>query len=87
MPEPTWTVEDQARADAFTEQIVAIAAQLQGGHPDAIVLAFVQTTGSLMRDRLRADPTRGPFYARMIEMLATHVAQAMPPAAADGTRH
>jgi hypothetical protein len=87
MSEPEWIAADQARADAFERQIVAVAARLRGGHPDAVVLAFVQTTGSLMRDRLRADPSRWAFYARMIDMLRAHIGEAVPPVSDDETTH
>ncbi len=71
--EMPWTAADQARADAFEQQILGVASQLQGGHPDAIVVAFVQTLGSLMRQRLTVDPSRLAFYEHMIGMLAEHV--------------
>jgi hypothetical protein len=68
-----WTVSDQARADSFEQQILGVASQLKGGHPDVIVVGFVQTTGSLMRQRLQEDPSRLPEYQRMLEMLAEYV--------------
>jgi hypothetical protein len=84
---PAWTLADQARADAFEQQIVNVAAQLHGAHPDTIVVAFVQTVGALMVQRLQADPSRAPMYAKMLAMLATYVAGAVPPAAGDDRRH
>jgi hypothetical protein len=74
-----WTTVDQARADAFEQQILGVAAQLRGGHPDVIVVAFLQTVGSLMRQRLREDATRLPEYQRMVEMLADHVNKSVMP--------
>jgi hypothetical protein len=79
MSEPEWTADDQRRADGFTRQIVDVAAHLRGGHPDVVIVAFVQTTGNLIRERLRADPSRAPVYAQMLDRLMTHVGLAMPP--------
>lgn len=73
---PAWTARDQARADAFEHEILNVAAQLRAGHPDVIVMAFVQTTRSLMRQRLEADPSRLSTYRRMLRMLKRHVNQA-----------
>ena len=38
-----------------------------------IVVAFVQTVASLMRQRLQAAPERLATYRRYLEMLANHV--------------
>lgn len=70
---PEWTAIDQARSDAFEQQILGVAAQLRGGHPDVIVHAFVQTTGSLMRQRLQEDPSRLAFFLTLIARLADYV--------------
>jgi hypothetical protein len=84
--QPDWTPLDQARADSFARQVLQFAASMPG-HPDAVVIAFVQATGSLMRQRLGEDPTRAAEYARMLDMLQTHVAQAIPPTSGGDTTH
>jgi hypothetical protein len=89
MTEPTeqpWTTVDQARADTFAEQVLTFADAMPG-HPDAVVTAFVQATGSLMRQRVGENPTRAPKYLRMIDMLRAHVEQAIPPTPVSDTTH
>jgi hypothetical protein len=80
-----WTAADQKRADLFEQQMRDLAAQKRDGHPDVMVLAFVQTLGSLMRDRLRASPERWAFYAHLLERLTQHVAAGI--AQPDEARH
>jgi hypothetical protein len=74
---PGWTAADQARIDAFEQQIVNVASQLQSGHPDAIVMGFVQATGSMMLQRLAKDPTLLSTYLRMIRMLKRQLNQSV----------
>jgi len=68
-----WTLADQQAVDTFEQQILEVAAQIRGGHPDALVVGVVQALGSLMAQRLRDDPTRVKFYAQLIARLADHV--------------
>jgi hypothetical protein len=68
-----WTVDDQRRVDDFEQQILDVAAQVEGGHPDALVLGFAQALGTLMRRRLQADPTRLKFYALTLRGLVDYV--------------
>ena len=73
-----WTSVDQARVDAFEQQMLGIAAQLKGGHPDVIVMGFIQALGSLMRQRLQEDPSQLALYQRFVEMLLNHVTASVP---------
>lgn len=84
---PAWTKADQRRVDAFEQQILAVATQPQSGHPNAIVFGLAQAVGSLMRLRLRDDPTQLPVYQRVLEMLTTHVTSSVLPDHAEGTKH
>jgi len=75
---PPWTAADQACVEAFEDQILRVASQLNARHPDVIVVGFVQTLGSLIRRRLREDPSRLAFYRDTIGMLIEHI-EASPP--------
>jgi hypothetical protein len=71
-----WTALDQQRADAFAQQVLHVAGSMPG-HPDAVVLAFTQATGSLMGHRIIENPTRATAYRRMIDLLRDHVEAAI----------
>jgi hypothetical protein len=83
MADVQWSSTDQQRADTFERQILAVAGQLRGGHPDVVLVAFAQTTRSLLRQRLRDDPGRAAIYAAMLQELAEEIPasilEALPP--------
>jgi hypothetical protein len=84
-----WTQGDQARVNAFEQQMLEVASQMQrDGHPDVTVMAFVQALGSLMRRRLQEDPSQLRLYQRFVEMLLNHVTASVPsPTADDQVKH
>lgn len=81
-----WTEADQRRADSFEQQILNVAKQLRGGHPDAIVVGFAQTLGTLMQRRLKEDPTRLGSYAVWLQTLVDRVIAPQIDARTSGTR-
>ena len=81
-----WTEADQRHVDNFEQQILPVAEQLRGGHPDALIVGFAQTLGTLMLRRLKEDPTRLGSCAVWLQTLVDRVITPAIEARTQGTR-
>ena len=76
-----WTAADQLAVDTFEREIKAPLPRLKGTfNPGVLALALVQVTGILIQQRLKDDPTRLAFYARVLKQLADHALPLPSPA-------